>query len=398
MNIFKPHFITLIILIFIFTAMIVVRSLPIPNLESSDTMYNAIDVDNNNGNFISILTKYNIIVQLDKIFKLKTDDLTTGNYENIKEFFDNGSTYGKWAFEHELRRINYVYGWIKERSIKMEQIKSSYRIIAVEKSGSSIWVYLVETTQAEYKYIGGKAVNNFGLGTRHAIEMVNKNDKWLIRKDWYIDPLDEDTIQNTAEAASIYPLFANKFDIHVSGARDTVNGATPYNNVYDREQAVEYADKYNGGAFKTDKSYRYNQKYLDYTGLGGDCTNFVSQCLSDKEGGGLSQDYTWFYDGKNGSKPWVQAQAFKDYLVYSGKGSIVAKGKYDDVVNYVKNLEFGDLICYEEKGKIEHFSIITGFDDQLVPYVNSHSSDRYHAPWDLGWNKNTTFYLIHINN
>ena len=63
----------------------------------------------------------------------------------------------------------------------------------------------------------------------------------------------------------------------------------------------------------------------------------------------------------------------------------------------IYELQPGDLIGYEENGDIVHFSIIIGFDNQGYPLVNSHTADRYHVPWDLGWNENTKFWLFHIN-
>lgn len=39
---------------------------------------------------------------------------------------------------------------------------------------------------------------------------------------------------------------------------------------YDRPQAVAYARKW---------AFGRNSQYYDFSGLGGDCTNFVSQCL-----------------------------------------------------------------------------------------------------------------------
>ena len=39
---------------------------------------------------------------------------------------------------------------------------------------------------------------------------------------------------------------------------------------YDRAAAVAYAHAW---------AYRRNPAYFDYSGIGGDCTNFASQCL-----------------------------------------------------------------------------------------------------------------------
>ncbi len=56
---------------------------------------------------------------------------------------------------------------------------------------------------------------------------------------------------------------------------------------YNRVAAVLYAHTW---------AYRRNPKFYDYSEIGGDCTNFASQCLW--AGGGL-MDYTpelgWYY-------------------------------------------------------------------------------------------------------
>ena len=49
---------------------------------------------------------------------------------------------------------------------------------------------------------------------------------------------------------------------------------------YDAGAALNYAKKYCSGS-------HYNPKYHDYRNVGGDCANFVSQCLT---AGGLSLD------------------------------------------------------------------------------------------------------------
>ena len=55
---------------------------------------------------------------------------------------------------------------------------------------------------------------------------------------------------------------------------------------YDREKAVAYAHKW---------AYGRNPAYGDFSEMGGDCTNFVSQCL---HAGGAPMNYTptfgWF--------------------------------------------------------------------------------------------------------
>ena len=171
---------------------------------------------------------------------------------------------------------------------------------------------------------------------------------------------------------------------------------------YNRQKAVEYADKY---------YVKYNSKYKDCNGIGGDCTNYVSQCIGDKEeGGGIAFDRTWFcvypkYGKAEGSRAFVNTDAFKAYLVYSGRGRVIKKGNFsevtkkteDNLIGVVEKLQIGDLICYEVNGQIDHFSIITAKDSKGYPMINSHTVERYHVPFDLGWgNKGIKFHLIRI--
>lgn len=83
---------------------------------------------------------------------------------------------------------------------------------------------------------------------------------------------------------------------------------------------------------------------------------------------------------------------------------MIAKGKFPDVVKpsekhpagAIAKLQPGDLIGYEMKGDVDHFSVVVGFDDYGYPLVNSHTADRYRVPFDLGWDRYTSYWLIHI--
>lgn len=60
---------------------------------------------------------------------------------------------------------------------------------------------------------------------------------------------------------------------------------------YDREAAVEYARKW---------AFKRNPRYYNFDDVGGDCTNFISQCIY--EGCGVmnyTRDTGWFYNRQN---------------------------------------------------------------------------------------------------
>lgn len=56
---------------------------------------------------------------------------------------------------------------------------------------------------------------------------------------------------------------------------------------YNRERAVEYAHYW---------AYRRNPDYYDFEGIGGDCTNFASQCIYAGSGVmNFTPTYGWYY-------------------------------------------------------------------------------------------------------
>ena len=76
---------------------------------------------------------------------------------------------------------------------------------------------------------------------------------------------------------------------------------------YDREATLRYARYW---------AYRRNPLYYDYSELGGDCTNFASQCLY--AGTGVMNDtplYGWYYHNPNDKAPaWTGVPYFYDFL------------------------------------------------------------------------------------
>ena len=64
---------------------------------------------------------------------------------------------------------------------------------------------------------------------------------------------------------------------------------------YDRENAVLYARRW---------ALERNPLFSDYTGIGGDCTNFASQCLYAGTGiMNYTPTYGWYYKDANNKSP-----------------------------------------------------------------------------------------------
>lgn len=126
---------------------------------------------------------------------------------------------------------------------------------------------------------------------------------------------------------------------------------------YVPERAVYYARKY---------ALKRNANYEDFSKRGGDCTNFISQCL---DYGGLPYSYTW----KPYTHPWLRVNELYYYLLNSGKGIDITKNKiYSE----------GDIIQFysSQKGFFSHSIIITKVLDNGEYLYCCHSDDKKDFP------------------
>lgn len=144
---------------------------------------------------------------------------------------------------------------------------------------------------------------------------------------------------------------------------------------YNRYRAVEYAIKY---------GLDPNAAYKLFDGEGGDCTNFISQCLL---AGNIPMDrgsnYPWWYTSRNWSFSWSVAHSL--YWCIKNRSASRLKGlRGIEVANY-DMLDLGDLIQYERNGRIYHTGIITNwdndFDGRRFPLISQHSYYAVNISW-----------------
>ncbi|MBU3181863.1 amidase domain-containing protein [Clostridium psychrophilum] len=337
----------------------------------------------------------------------------TGNITNLPNYYDTSQNLGRWSLEHEIKRLDYFKDWSSQRNMNFIKVESTPKVRKITNTKRGLRLLVDEYYKFEYNYKNDIAPteNIFGVGLTHSIELIKKEDKWIIYSDYYLDCF-EDALKSYSGQVKKLKLNADKNSIYnlYNCPKIPTEPKTIAKGHYNRINAVIYANKYCGIPWASGNSTKYNKKYKNYTGIGGNCTNYVSQSLGDKEGGALRFDSAWHctykkYDGSEGSSAWVNADGFKKYLTYSGRGKIIGKGTFKELISpipgypcgAVQKLEIGDLICYAIGNDIDHFAIVTGFDSHGYPLVNTHTIDRYHVPWDLGWgDKNINFYLIHI--
>lgn len=327
---------------------------------------------------------------LNELFEERSRHLVHPNRPQEK-YYDISSKAGRHALAMQHNRAAYLQAWAAKRQMRITDCKSSLRIRGFKVQGDQIQLTFGHSQKITYAYPDQPSQEQwFGLGTWHVMTLKKQKHGWNVSKEWFLDPLEE----NPNKIPDGSPPLPSSPRPAAAGQR------------YDRQRAVAYANKYAGLAWGAGNEGKYNGKYKNYNHLGGDCTNFASQVLGDpQEGGGLSMRGPWRYHYRSGgTRTWVQTDAFKHFLLHSGYAQRIASGHYEDLIQSTdkhpqspfQELASGDLIAHVMHNDVDHFSIVTGFDMRGYPLVNSHTADRYKAPFDLGWDNKTQYMLIHI--
>ena len=136
---------------------------------------------------------------------------------------------------------------------------------------------------------------------------------------------------------------------------------------YDRERALTYAQRY---------AFSQNPVFGNFRDLGGNCTNFVSQCIY---AGCCRMNYTpvfgWYYISLDQRAPaWTGVDFFHRFMTEnSGVGPF---GKEADV----EECEIGDVIQLGRNDEgYYHTLLIVGFEGDDI-LVSAQTDDAYRRP------------------
>ncbi len=141
--------------------------------------------------------------------------------------------------------------------------------------------------------------------------------------------------------------------------------------LYDRQQAVAYAHRW---------AYSRNPDFYDFSHLGGDCTNFASQCIYAGSGVmNFNPTYGWYYISLNQRAPaWTGVLYLYNFLTQNQ-----SVGPYGREVT-IDQVEPGDICQLEiDEGRFQHSPVIVAVGSPATPenvLVAAHSADRDYYP------------------
>ncbi len=141
---------------------------------------------------------------------------------------------------------------------------------------------------------------------------------------------------------------------------------------YNRARAVEYARRW---------AFARNPLFYDFTGEGGNCTNFVSQCLL---AGCCQMNFTptfgWYYiNSAERTAAWTGVEFFRNFLVNNQTGVGDTLGPFGREVPSGRILP-GDVIQLgREEGDFYHTLLVTGFSPRGY-LVAAQSDNAFNRP------------------
>ena len=142
---------------------------------------------------------------------------------------------------------------------------------------------------------------------------------------------------------------------------------------YNREEAVAYARRW---------AYGRNPADYNFDGIGGDCTNFASQCLF---AGAMQMNFTpdigWYYkSASDRAAAWTGVEYFYNFLINNAQTPIGnGAGPFGEPC-LVHELEIGDFVQFgRETGDFYHTPVVGGFQGG-EPLLAAHSYDSLNRP------------------
>ena len=156
---------------------------------------------------------------------------------------------------------------------------------------------------------------------------------------------------------------------------------------YRRKDAVAYAHKW---------AYGRNPEFFDYDTIGGDCTNYASQCIFAGTGRmNYTPTFGWYYISADQKAPaWTGVIYLHNFLTREK----TSPGPVCQVTQKLELAEPGDIIQLQFKGEtFQHSPVVVHADiagDPSQILLAAHSYDADYRPLDTY--EYTNYRVLHI--
>ena len=287
-----------------------------------------------------------------KYYEAAKSRYIAGAEKNGKDF--SGNVISEWDRQGEY--TSYVMPAGDQIRTMVPRIKVN--ACTVENGSANLDIY--EWMTVGYASDDVSAVNAAAYGYNFSLKLdCDRSGSWKIASvddtdqnfDWMQDEV-EYSLQAENGSADALRVISDDGEQEMMAA----TAARTYN--YNVSNAIAYADKY---------CINYNSSYNSYKGRGGDCANFVSQCLYN---GGFPQDSVWYKHSVAWINVMKQIAHFKQYgsFMNANNGNILA----------------GNPIYFDWNGDgtYDHATICVGRNNSGTAILDSHTKDLYHATWN----------------
>ncbi len=201
-------------------------------------------------------------------------------------------------------------------------------------------------------------VNASAYGYNFSLALAKgENGSWYVNSiydtDQNFDWMEEEALDALEAQAA---LSENDLVTSADGQTSMMAASSVVRYSYNRDAAIKYGDTY---------ALNYNLSvYNSYKGKGGDCANFVSQCLY---AGGFPTDSTWYKH----SVAWINVM--RQIKHFSNYGTFLTA----DNGNILK----GNPVYFDWNGDgtWDHATICVGRNSNGIAIIDSHTRDLYHS-------------------
>ena len=292
--------------------------------------------------------------------------------------------------EENTQRADTLEAMADDAGIQVKDVQSTVDVTSVSETAEGVQVEAYEEVTFTYDDladgVGGTDVAKFG--TSHMLTVNTEDGQAVITADEY-DESDLTGIctNEDAQALSAQSDCAEASTTAATAASGTMSALSTtsspnYCTSYNQMAVIAYADKYWDD---------YNSAYKNYNSVGGDCANFVSQCIyaggMPQVKGDTSSADAWWYNGKGSigaSSSWIYCPTFVKF--FSQHGNYIMNPKASQIFP-------GSPVVYKKSGTFYHATICVGYNSAGTPVISAHNNNRYHVPYTYANNDCCTIQL-----